>query len=63
MEDKFVEKFEYFVKRTEMDLAEIKEKVGKLWEFRISIIGVSIAASTIASIAVSIAYIYFGVKI
>ena len=50
-----------FIDRTQKDLAYIKHKVDTLWDFRIMVIGGSIAMSAVASAVISIAAIYFGV--
>jgi hypothetical protein len=51
-----------FIDRTQKDLAYIRAKVDTLWDFRIMVIGGSIAMSALASAVISIAAIYFGVS-
>lgn len=55
-----VEKFEYFMERTEEDLGHIRMRVDTLWDFRMRIIGGNVAISIIVSAVVSILTIYFG---
>lgn len=62
MDSNLIEKFNYFMKRTEDDLKHIRHRVDTLWDFRILMIGGSIVVSTLISAAFSIAFIYFGVK-
>lgn len=52
------EKFLYFMNRTEQDLNHIRGRVDKLWDFRLLLIGGSIAVSTICSIVVSLVTLY-----
>lgn len=54
-------KFDYFMKRTEEDLKEIKHKLDVIYDFRLKVVGGSILLSVISSILVSLAYIYFGI--
>lgn len=62
------DKFAYFMERTAKDFAEIKEqnhelseKVDKLWEFRIFLIGASFTISSLATLAINMLFLYFGV--
>lgn len=54
-------KFQYFMDRTEKDLEHIRNKVDKLWDFRLFLIGGSFVISAICSALVSLASIYFGI--
>lgn len=53
---------EYFMERTDKDLAEIKSKLEKLTSFRLIVIGGSLTISVICSTLISAAAIYFGTK-
>ena len=55
------DRFEDFMRRTEMDLEKINVKLDKLWDFRLLMIGGSIVISTLTSVGFSLAFIYFGV--
>lgn len=48
-----VDKFDYFIERTEKDLDEIKRKLDQLWSFRLLLLGASAAISAIFSIIIS----------
>lgn len=58
----FEKRFEEFMQRTETDLKEIKSRVNSLWNFKMLILGASLAVSTVASALISIAYLYFDTK-
>lgn len=47
------EKFLYFMERTEQDLAHIRKRVDKLWDFRLILIGGSAVVSAIVSFIVA----------
>lgn len=55
-------RFEDFMQRTEKDLDKINQKLDKLWDFRILMIGGSIVISTLSSIVACLAYLYLGIK-
>ena len=61
-ERELIARLEYFRERTEQDLALIKSRLEKLWDFRILLLGVSITTSVLCSLAISLASIYYGVK-
>lgn len=48
------EKFEYFMGRTEKDLDYIRDKVDKLWSFRMMLMGGSIAVSAMVSLLINV---------
>lgn len=50
------DKFEYFMKRTEEDLKEIKDDIKKLVSFRMMLLGGSIVVSTIISTVILIIF-------
>ncbi len=58
----FEKRFEKFMETTENDLAEIKGKVQSLWNFKMLLMGASLAISTLSSALVSVIYIYFNYK-
>ena len=51
-------KLDYFIKRTEKDLDEIKVKLDKLWSFRLMLIG----GSTVVTVMVNVVFLYFEYK-
>lgn len=57
----FEKRFEEFMTRTEEDLKEIRTKVNSLWNFKMLVLGASLAISTLSSALISVLYIYFGV--
>lgn len=57
----FEKRFEEFMTRTEKDLVEIKTKVNSLWNFKMLVLGASLAISTLSSALISVLYIYFGI--
>jgi len=56
------EKFSYFMDRTEKDLDHIREKVDKLWDFRMFLLGGSAVVSAIVTTILEIAFAYLGHK-
>lgn len=62
MDQRFIEKFEYFIERTDQDLSEIKVKVNSLWNFKMLLLGASMTISLLASALVSVMYLYFETK-
>lgn len=52
-------RFEDFVKRTENDLDHIKDRVNKLWDFRVLLLGGSFVISTLCSAAVAMISVYY----
>jgi len=57
----FEKRFEEFAERTEKDLADIKVRVNSLWNFKMLILGASLAVSTLSSALISVLYIYYGI--
>lgn len=57
----FEKRIEDFMERTENDLEEIKKKVNSLWNFKMLILGASLAISTLSSALISVLYLYFGI--
>lgn len=58
----FEKRIEDFMERTERDLDEIKTRVNSLWNFKMLILGASLAISTLSSALISIIYLYYDVK-
>jgi hypothetical protein len=61
IDQQFEKRFEEFVERTDADLAQIKYQVNSLWNFKMLILGASLAVSTLSSALISVLYIYYGV--
>lgn len=57
----FERRFEEFAGRVEQDLVEIKKRVNSLWNFKMLVLGASLAISTLSSALISVLYIYFGI--
>jgi len=57
----FEKRFEDFMQRTEEDLDEIKARVNSLWNFKMLILGASLAVSTLSSALISVLYLYYRV--
>lgn len=51
-------KFEYFMERTEQDLAHIRQRVDTLWDYRLAQLGGALVVSAISSGAVAVLTIY-----
>lgn len=56
------DKLSYFIERTDLSIDRLEAKIDKLSSFRWMIIGGSLAVSTISSVLISLAAIYFGVR-
>lgn len=54
------DKFDYFIERTEKDLAEIKTKLDKLWGFKMMLLGGSAAVSVLVTILFNALALYLG---
>ena len=57
--EQFEKRFEDFMQRMEEDLDEIKVRVNSLWNFKMLILGASLAVSTLSSALISVLYIYY----
>ncbi len=58
----FEKRFEEFMKRTEQDLAQIKDQVNSLWNFKMLVLGASCTISALCSALVAVVYLYFDYK-
>ena len=52
------DKLDFFIRRTEKDLDEIKDKVNRLWEFRMMLFGGSAVISIVLSVSLNVLLIY-----
>lgn len=52
----------YFMERTEKDLQYIREKVDKLWDFRLLLIGGSMALGAIGGVVVQLVIVFMRMK-
>jgi hypothetical protein len=55
-------KFEYFMERTEQDLAHIRQRVDTLWDYRLIQLGGALVVSLICSGIVTVLALYFDAK-
>lgn len=56
------EKFEYFMERTEQDLRHIRERVDRLWDWRLVMIGGSVSLGGLGGFLVHLLFAYLELK-